>query len=87
MTVVDDVTARDVAPEDIVPLAVGFDVVLRGYDRGQVHHYVQASETGLRLLTTDRDAAVRRTSPARSSHSAARSPTSAPALTASAVFR
>jgi hypothetical protein len=60
MTVVDDVTANDVAPEDIVPLAVGFDVVLRGYDRGQVQHYVQASETGLRLLATDRDAAVRR---------------------------
>jgi cell division septum initiation protein DivIVA len=65
MTVVDDVTvhditADDVASEDIVPLAVGFDVVLRGYDRGQVQHYVQASETGLRLLTTDRDAAVRR---------------------------
>lgn len=32
----------------------------RGYDRGQVRHYVEASETGLRLLTTDRDAAVRR---------------------------
>jgi len=43
MTVVDDVTvhdvtANDVAPGDIVPLAVGFDVVLRGYDRGQVQH-------------------------------------------------
>ncbi|TDQ00440.1 metallopeptidase [Labedaea rhizosphaerae] len=44
--------------EELVPLHTDFDVVVRGYDRGQVQHYVAAVEAELRLLATDRDAAV-----------------------------
>src|SRR5699024_3736210 len=42
--------------DELVPLRTDFDVVLRGYERDQVRHYVQAVETELRLLATDRDA-------------------------------
>ncbi|EWM17841.1 hypothetical protein [Kutzneria sp. 744] len=64
MTVVDDtvqdVAVAEVAAEDILPLAVDFDVVLRGFDRYQVQRHLHAVDAELRLLTTDRDAAVLR---------------------------
>lgn len=53
------VTAAAVGDE-LVPLRTDFDVVLRGYERGQVQRYVQSVETDLRLLATDRDAAIAR---------------------------
>lgn len=49
-----------VVAEEIVPLAVDFDVVMRGYDRYQVQRHLHAVDADLRLLTTDRDAAVQR---------------------------
>jgi cell division septum initiation protein DivIVA len=48
-------------PEDnqeLVPLRVDFDVVLRGYDRAQVQRFVRAIEADNRVLSTDRDAAL-----------------------------
>ena len=42
--------------QELVPLRTGFDVVLRGYRRGQVRRYVRAVEEEVRLLTADRDA-------------------------------
>lgn len=42
--------------QELVPLRTDFDVVLRGYRRGQVRRYVRAVEEELRLLTADRDA-------------------------------
>ncbi|ONI90918.1 hypothetical protein ALI22I_10815 [Saccharothrix sp. ALI-22-I] len=45
---------------DLVPLRADFDVVWRGYDRGQVRHYVEGVEAELRVLAVDRDAAVAR---------------------------
>ncbi len=45
---------------DLVPLRADFDVVWRGYDKGQVRHYVEGVEAELRLLAVDRDAAVAR---------------------------
>lgn len=44
--------------DDLVPLRTDFDVAWRGYDRDQVRRYVHGVETELRLMTTDRDAAV-----------------------------
>ena len=41
----------------LVPLRAGFDLVLRGYDREQVHGYVQHAEGDLRQLAADRAAA------------------------------
>jgi hypothetical protein len=41
---------------ELVPLRTGFDVVLRGYRRGQVRQYVRAVEEEVRLLAADRDA-------------------------------
>jgi cell division septum initiation protein DivIVA len=41
---------------ELVPLRTDFDVVMRGYQRGQVGKYVRAVEEELRLLTADRDA-------------------------------
>ncbi len=45
---------------DLVPLRADFDVVWRGYDRGQVRHYVEGVEAELRVLEVDRDAAEAR---------------------------
>jgi colicin import membrane protein len=45
---------------DLVPLRADFDVVWRGYDRGQVRHYVEGVEAELRVLAVDRDAAETR---------------------------
>ncbi|MFE9748891.1 hypothetical protein ACFYOT_28635 [Saccharothrix saharensis] len=45
---------------DLVPLRADFDVVWRGYDRGQVRHYVEGVEGELRVLAVDRDAAEAR---------------------------
>ncbi|MFI9008050.1 hypothetical protein ACIGNX_12535 [Actinosynnema sp. NPDC053489] len=45
---------------DLVPLRADFDVVWRGYDRGQVRRYVEAAEAELRVLAVDRDAAEER---------------------------
>jgi colicin import membrane protein len=45
---------------ELVPLRIGFDVVLRGYRRDQVKRFVRESEAETRLLTADRDAAVAR---------------------------
>lgn len=42
--------------QELVPLRTDFDVVLRGYRRGQVRAYVRAVEEELRLVTADRDA-------------------------------
>jgi cell division septum initiation protein DivIVA len=42
--------------QELVPLRTGFDVVLRGYRRGQVRAYVRAVEEELRLVAADRDA-------------------------------
>jgi cell division septum initiation protein DivIVA len=44
----------------LVPLRTDFDLVLRGYDRDQVRHYVASVEADLRLLAIDRDAAITR---------------------------
>jgi DivIVA domain-containing protein len=43
---------------DLLPLGTGFDVVRRGYDRGQVEEHLDRVEADLRILTADRDAAV-----------------------------
>ena len=43
---------------DLLPLGTGFDVVRRGYDRGQVEEHLDRFESDLRILTADRDAAV-----------------------------
>ncbi|WP_447003022.1 hypothetical protein ACRAKI_25370 [Saccharothrix isguenensis] len=45
---------------DLVPLRADFDVVWRGYDKGQVRHYVEGAEAELRMIAVDRDAAVAR---------------------------
>jgi cell division septum initiation protein DivIVA len=42
--------------QELVPLRTDFDVVVRGYRRGQVRRYVRAIEEELRLVTADRDA-------------------------------
>jgi cell division septum initiation protein DivIVA len=42
--------------QELVPLRTDFDVVVRGYRRGQVRRYVRAIEEDLRLVTADRDA-------------------------------
>lgn len=52
-------TATDIR-EDLVPLRTDFDLVWRGYDRGQVQHYVHKTEAELTIVTADRDAAVAR---------------------------
>ncbi|MGM1061419.1 metallopeptidase [Saccharothrix sp. Mg75] len=45
--------------DELVPLGTGFDVSWRGYRRDQVHRYVDEAEADVRLLTADRDAALR----------------------------
>ncbi len=42
--------------QELVPLHTGFDVVLRGFRRGQVRAYVHGVEEELKLLAADRDA-------------------------------
>lgn len=42
--------------QELVPLRTDFDVVVRGFRRGQVRRYVRAVEEELRLMTADRDA-------------------------------
>jgi cell division septum initiation protein DivIVA len=46
------------AVQELVPLRTDFDVVLRGYRRGQVRQYVRAVEEELRLAAADRDASA-----------------------------
>jgi cell division septum initiation protein DivIVA len=41
--------------DELIPLRTGFDQVWHGYDRGQVHQYMQSVETELRLLAADRN--------------------------------
>ena len=41
--------------EELIPLRTGFDQVWHGYDRGQVHQYMQSVDTELRLLAADRN--------------------------------
>jgi colicin import membrane protein len=52
--------ARMAVDGDLVPLRADFDVTWRGYDRGQVRHYVEGVEAELRVLAVDRDAAEAR---------------------------
>jgi len=42
--------------EELVPLRPGFDLVMRGYRRGQVRQYMQSVEQELALVAADRDA-------------------------------
>jgi colicin import membrane protein len=53
-----DSTTVDDDHGDLVPMRTGFDVVMRGYDRGQVQHFVHTVEADNHLLSTDRDAAL-----------------------------
>ncbi|MEU7530567.1 M protein [Saccharothrix sp. NPDC042600] len=45
---------------ELVPLRIAFDVAWPGYRRDQVRRYVDEAEADVRLLTADRDAALRR---------------------------
>lgn len=47
-------------PEDreLVPLRPGFDVVWHGFDRAQVKQYLEDLEEDIRLIASDRDAAL-----------------------------
>ncbi|MBB5958511.1 cell division septum initiation protein DivIVA [Saccharothrix tamanrassetensis] len=45
--------------DELVPLRIAFDVSWRGYRRDQVRRYVDEAEADVRLLTADRDAALR----------------------------
>src|SRR3954451_21874675 len=48
---------------ELIPLSgpgENFDVVLRGYDRGQVEEHVERLEAELRIAAADRDAAAAR---------------------------
>src|SRR2546422_435754 len=49
---------------DLLPLlegATSFDVVLRGYDRHQVHEHLERLEADLRIAIAERDATAART--------------------------
>src|ERR1044072_645536 len=49
---------------ELLPLlegATGFDVVLRGYDRHQVHEHVERLEADLRIALAERNATAART--------------------------
>lgn len=52
-------TADELATDELVPLRTGFDLRWRGYSRGQVRTFVHGVESDLRLITADRDAALR----------------------------
>ena len=44
---------------DLLPLGSGFDIVRKnGYDRAQVDEHLERVDADLRILTSDRDAAV-----------------------------
>lgn len=43
---------------DLVPLGAGFDFEKRGYSRGQVDEHLERLDADLRMLTSDRDAAI-----------------------------
>lgn len=43
---------------DLVPLGAGFDIVKRGYSRGQVEEHLERLDSDLRLIAADRDAAM-----------------------------
>ena len=43
---------------ELVPLGAGFDTMKRGYDRAQVDEHLERLDADLRMLTTDRDAAI-----------------------------
>src|SRR5215211_3504842 len=45
---------------DLLPLGSDFDVVRRGYDRGQVDEHLDRLDADVRILAADRDAAVAR---------------------------
>ncbi|MEU6152173.1 hypothetical protein ABZ816_19470 [Actinosynnema sp. NPDC047251] len=45
-------------PDELVPLAIGFDASLWGFRRDQVRHYVHDAEFELRTTAADRDAAL-----------------------------
>src|SRR5829696_27120 len=47
---------------DLLPLGSTFDVVRRGYERGQVDEHLDRLDADLRILAADRDAAVARAS-------------------------
>jgi DivIVA domain-containing protein len=46
---------------EIIPLGAGFDVVRRGYDRGQVDEHLERLDADLGILIADRDTAVSQT--------------------------
>lgn len=56
LTVAEGSDGRVSDVQELVPLRTDFDVVLRGYRRGQVRRYVRAVEEELKLLAADRDA-------------------------------
>jgi hypothetical protein len=43
---------------ELVPLGAGFDVTKRGYARGQVDEHLERLDGDLKMLTSDRDAAI-----------------------------
>ncbi|MGH3520148.1 MAG: chromosome segregation protein [Haloechinothrix sp.] len=43
---------------ELVPLGVGFDIAKRGYSRGQVDEHLERLDADLKMLTSDRDAAI-----------------------------
>src|SRR5487761_504416 len=43
---------------DLVPLKPGFDVVWHGFDRAQVKQYLEDLEDEIKLISSDRDAAL-----------------------------
>lgn len=43
---------------DLVPLGAGFDIAKRGYSRGQVDEHLERLDADLKMLTSDRDAAI-----------------------------
>ncbi|MQA61044.1 MAG: chromosome segregation protein [Actinophytocola sp.] len=44
--------------QDLVPLGAGFDVVRRGYSPSQVNEHLERLDADLKMLTSDRDAAI-----------------------------
>jgi cell division septum initiation protein DivIVA len=52
--------ARD--GQELVPLGTGFEIVKRGYHRGEVEEHLEHVEGDIKVLTADRDAAVRQAS-------------------------
>src|SRR5437764_13153779 len=46
------------ADRELVPLKPGFDVVWHGFDRAQVKQYLEDLEDEIKLISSDRDAAL-----------------------------